>query len=112
MFIFTRPEPSTTDRLWQEVPHLTGPCSLFVRPLPPQNGEAEGEAPLSASFFAPFDLYKEGRLEQVLLGLTGSQASQGDSITEQLTDGTDRGRARVRERERDRKRELEREREG
>ncbi|KAF0313952.1 Peroxidasin-like protein [Amphibalanus amphitrite] len=50
------------------------------------NGEAEGEAPLSASFFAPFDLYKEGRLEQVLLGLTGSQASQGDSITEQLTD--------------------------
>ncbi|XP_037074559.1 eosinophil peroxidase-like [Pollicipes pollicipes] len=49
------------------------------------NGQHIGDVPLSASFFAPFDLYRSGRLDELLLGLSVSLASPGDSVTEQLT---------------------------
>ena len=54
----------------------------------PQDGVEVDRTPLSASFFSASDLYRPGRLDQLLLGLASSPASQGDSVTEQVTRGT------------------------
>ncbi|KAF0289714.1 Peroxidasin [Amphibalanus amphitrite] len=54
-----------------------------------RDGAEVDQTPLSDSFFSSSDLYRAGRLDQLLLGLSSGPASQGDSVTEQVTKALD-----------------------